>query len=105
MTLNQHERAPLPVEDQTIRSTPPPNGFLDRLQGRAGDGSSSTELIERAHAELAEVRAKIAGGDWSEETQKAVHKAVEAWPRTSATTSTRRASRWRRTRRSAAGRP
>ena len=33
------------------------------------------------HSEHADVGAKIAGGDWSEETQKAVHDAVEAFAR------------------------
>src|SRR6204780_2948926 len=31
MTLNQHERAPLPVEDQTVQIFSATNGFLDRL--------------------------------------------------------------------------
>jgi len=31
------------------------------------------------HAQHADVREKIAGGDWSEETQKAVHDAVAAF--------------------------
>ena len=31
MTLNQHERAPLPVEDQTLQIYAATAGFLDRL--------------------------------------------------------------------------
>ncbi len=37
------------------------------------------ELTERMHAQHDELRTKIAAGDWSEETQKAVHEAVEAF--------------------------
>jgi len=77
VTLNQHERAPLPVEDQTVQIYAATNGFLDRL-----NVDRVTEfllaLTERMHAQHADVRVRIAGGDWSQETQKAVHDAVEA---------------------------
>jgi F-type H+/Na+-transporting ATPase subunit alpha len=77
-TLNQHERAPLPVEDQTVQIFAATNGFLDRL-----NVERVTEfllgLTERMHSEHADIGAKIAGGDWSDETQKAVRDAVEAF--------------------------
>jgi F-type H+-transporting ATPase subunit alpha len=77
-TLNQHERAPLPVEDQTVQIFAATNGFLDRL-----NVERVTEfllgLTERMHAEHSDIGAKIAGGDWSDETQKAVRDAVEAF--------------------------
>jgi F-type H+-transporting ATPase subunit alpha len=76
MTLNQHERAPLAVEDQTIQIYAATNGFLDRINVERVT-EFLTELTERAHAQLGEVRAKIAAGDWSEETQTAVHKALD----------------------------
>jgi F-type H+-transporting ATPase subunit alpha len=77
-TLNQGERAPLAVEDQVLQIYAATNGFLDRLNvDRVGEFLQS--LIERAHAQHADLRAKIAGGDWSEETQKAVHAAVESF--------------------------
>ncbi len=78
MTLNQSERAPLPVEDQVIQIYAATNGFLDRIKVERVT-EFLTELTERTHAQLGEVRAKIAGGDWSEETQKAVHDAVDAF--------------------------
>ena len=78
MTLNQHERAPLPVEDQTIQIYSATNGFLDRLNVERVE-EFLLELTERMHAEHAELRAKIAGGDWSEETQNALHDAVAAF--------------------------
>jgi F-type H+-transporting ATPase subunit alpha len=80
MTLNQHERAPLPVEDQTLQIYAATAGFLDRLLVERVS-EFLAELIERMHSEHADVGAKIAGGDWSEETQKAVHDAVQAFAR------------------------
>src|SRR5882762_8416466 len=77
-TLNQHEREPLAVEDQTVQIYAATNGFLDRLDAERV-GEFLAELTERMHAQHSDVRAKIAGGDWSDETQKAVHDAVEAF--------------------------
>ncbi len=80
MTLNQHERAPLPVEDQTLQIYAATAGFLDRLLVERVS-EFLAELIERMHSEHADIGAKIAGGDWSQETQNAVHDAVEAFAR------------------------
>ena len=80
MTLNQHERAPLPVEDQTLQIYAATTGFLDRLLVERVS-EFLAELIERMHSEHADIGAKIAGGDWSKETQEAVHDAVEAFAR------------------------
>jgi F-type H+-transporting ATPase subunit alpha len=77
-TLNQNERQPLPVEDQTIQIYAATNGFLDRLNVERVPEFLQT-LTERMHAQHTDVREKIAGGDWSEETQTAVHEAVEAF--------------------------
>ncbi len=78
LTLNQDERAPLPVEDQTVQIYAATNGFLDRLNLERVP-EFLLELTERMHAQHGEVRAKIASGDWSDETQKAVHEAVQAF--------------------------
>jgi F-type H+-transporting ATPase subunit alpha len=77
-TLNQHEREPLAVEDQVVQIYAATNGFLDRLKAERV-GEFLAELIERMHAQHSDVREKIAGGDWSDETQKAVHDAVETF--------------------------
>ena len=70
-TLNQHERSPLPVEDQTTQIFAATNGFLDRLNvDRVPE--FLLELTERMHAQHAELRDKIAAGDWSDETQRAL---------------------------------
>ena len=79
-TLNQHELAPLPVEDQTVQIFAATNGFLDRLKvERVTEFLNG--LTERMHSQHGELRTKIAGGDWSQDTQKAVNDAVDAFAR------------------------
>jgi F-type H+-transporting ATPase subunit alpha len=77
-TLNQGERAPLAVEDQVIQTFAATNGYLDRIDAdkveRFLDG-----LTRRAHAEGADIRSKIAGGDWKDETQQAVDALVKRY--------------------------
>jgi F-type H+/Na+-transporting ATPase subunit alpha len=77
-TLNQKERHPMSAEDQVVQIYAATNGFLDRivvdkvdrfLSGLTGDvRGNEPELLK-----------KIADGDWSDETQEAVHKAVERY--------------------------
>jgi F-type H+-transporting ATPase subunit alpha len=70
-TLNQHERDPLPVQDQVVQIFAGMSGYLDRITvDRVPE--FLTGLTERARAEAAELLEKIAGGDWSDETQQAV---------------------------------
>jgi F-type H+-transporting ATPase subunit alpha len=77
-TLNQGERAPLPVEDQVLQIYAATSGFLDRINvDRVPE--FLTELIERCHSEHDELRTKIAAGDWSEDVQKGAHDAVESF--------------------------
>src|SRR6201997_5548491 len=64
-TLNQNERAPLAVEDQTIRIYAATNGFLDRLKVERVP-EFLAELIERVHSQAPGTREKIRGGDWSD---------------------------------------
>ncbi|HEV3094758.1 MAG TPA: F0F1 ATP synthase subunit alpha [Solirubrobacteraceae bacterium] len=77
-TLNQGERAPLPVEDQTIQIYAATAGFLDRINADRVP-EFLAELVERCHAQHTDLRTKIAAGDWSDETQKGVHDAVESF--------------------------
>jgi F-type H+-transporting ATPase subunit alpha len=79
-TLNQHEREPLPVEDQTVQIYAATNGFLDRLKVERVT-EFLRELTERMRAQRSDLLAEIAAGDWSDETQKAVSDAVEAFAR------------------------
>jgi F-type H+-transporting ATPase subunit alpha len=77
-TLNQGEREPLPVEDQVVQIYAATNGFVDRINvDRVPE--FLTQLTERMHSQHGAVREKIAGGDWSEDTQKAVEDAVGAF--------------------------
>jgi F-type H+-transporting ATPase subunit alpha len=78
MTLNQKEREPLAVEDQVVQIFAATNGYLDRINVERVT-EFLTELTERMHAEHRDLREKIAGGDWAEETQKHVAEAVSAF--------------------------
>jgi F-type H+-transporting ATPase subunit alpha len=74
-TLNQNERSPLAVEDQVVQLYAATNGFLDRV-----DVDKVEKFLEgltrRSHSEAADLRKAIAGGDWSEETERAVNDLV-----------------------------
>src|SRR6266566_206345 len=59
MTLNQNEREPLAVEDQTVQIYAATNGFLDRLHVERVPEFLQT-LTERMHAQLQDVLGKIA---------------------------------------------
>jgi F-type H+/Na+-transporting ATPase subunit alpha len=77
-TLNQGERQPLAVQDQVVQLYAATNGFVDRiLVERVPE--FMVVLTERLHAQHEDVRAKIAGGDWSQETQDAVNALVDAF--------------------------
>jgi F-type H+/Na+-transporting ATPase subunit alpha len=74
-TLNQAERHPMPVEDQVIQVYAATNGYLDRIVVDKVDRFLA-DLTEFTRANEAELLKKIADGDWSDETQQAVEKAV-----------------------------
>ncbi len=76
MTLNQNEREPLAVEDQVIQIYAATNGFLDRINVERVT-EFLAELTEGAHSQLTDARSKIAGGDWSDETQKQIRDFLE----------------------------
>src|SRR5205085_1694527 len=72
-TLNQKEREPLPVEQQVVQIFAGMNGYLDRIKvDRVTE--FLTGLTERVKSEASDLLEKIAGGDWSDETQQAVDK-------------------------------
>ncbi len=75
-TLNQAERAPMPVEEQVIQIYAATNGFLDRILVDKVERFLA-ELIERVHGSDAELLGLISGGDWSDETQARVAAVVE----------------------------
>ena len=73
--LNQNERSPLPVAVQVVQVFAGTNGYLDRI-----DADRVEEFLEaleaRLKAEAGDLLEKIAGGDWSDETQSAVDAVV-----------------------------
>jgi F-type H+-transporting ATPase subunit alpha len=73
--LNQGERQPLAVEDEVLQVYAATNGFVDRITVERVPAFLA-DLISAAHARYQELREKIASGDWSDETQAAVHAAV-----------------------------
>jgi F-type H+-transporting ATPase subunit alpha len=74
-SLNQDERSPMPAEDQVAVVYAATNGFVDRINAdRVAEFHRG--LVERVHSEIPEVLKKIAEGDWSDETQKALDDAV-----------------------------
>ena len=77
-TLNQGEREPLRGRrTRSYRSTPPPTASST---ASSSTGSRVPAGPHRTRARpAAELRAKIASGDWSEETQKALRGAVDAF--------------------------
>jgi F-type H+-transporting ATPase subunit alpha len=77
-TLNQHERAPLAVEDQTVQIFAATNGYLDRLNVERVP-EFLLGITERLHTQHPELREKINGGDWSDETQTEVRDTVDAF--------------------------
>jgi F-type H+/Na+-transporting ATPase subunit alpha len=74
-TLNQAERHPMSVEDQVIQIYAATNGYLDRITVAKVDKflAGLTESVRGNNADLLKT---IAGGDWSDETQSNVEKAV-----------------------------
>jgi F-type H+-transporting ATPase subunit alpha len=75
-TLNQRERAPMPVEDQVVQIYAATSGYLDRVAVEKVERFLA-DLTDSFHGNEAELLKKIAGGDWSDETQQAVDEAVK----------------------------
>jgi F-type H+/Na+-transporting ATPase subunit alpha len=74
-TLNQNERHPMPVELQVAQIYSATNGYLDRINVDRVEKFLG-ELVESLRGNASEVLEKIAGGDWSDETQQGLDKAV-----------------------------
>jgi F-type H+-transporting ATPase subunit alpha len=74
-TLNQGERQPMAVEDQVAVLYAATNGFVDRVAvDRVAEFHE--KLVERLHSAVSDALEKIAGGDWSDETQKSLDDAI-----------------------------
>jgi len=77
-TLNQAERHPMPVEDQVVQVYAATNGYLDRIVVEKVDRFLAG-LTDYMRGNESELLGKIAGGDWGEDTQQAVEKAVSSF--------------------------
>ncbi|HEY2656944.1 MAG TPA: F0F1 ATP synthase subunit alpha [Solirubrobacteraceae bacterium] len=77
-TLNQSERQPLPIEIQVVQIYAATNGYLDRIEVDKVE-KFLAGLSDSVRAGSSEVLEKIAGGDWSDETQEAVKAAVSQY--------------------------
>ena len=76
--LNQNERSPLPVAEQTAVVYAGTNGYLDRvLVGRIPEFLDG--LSQRLRAEKADLLEKIAGGDWEEGTVEELDAAIKEY--------------------------
>jgi F-type H+-transporting ATPase subunit alpha len=77
-TLNQGERQPIPVEQQVVQIYAATNGYVDRINVDRVEHflSGLSENVKASNAELLE---KIKGGDWSDDTVKAVDAAVKQY--------------------------
>jgi F-type H+-transporting ATPase subunit alpha len=78
-TLNQHERSPMPVEDQVIQIFAATNGYLDRILtekvGRFLEGA-----IDAVHSSNSELVSSIADGTWDDEqTPKDLRAALDTY--------------------------
>jgi F-type H+-transporting ATPase subunit alpha len=77
-TLNQAERHPMSAEDQVVQIYAATNGYLDRIVVDKVD-KFLTGLTESVRGNEPELLKKIAGGDWSDESQSGVQAAVERY--------------------------
>src|SRR5207248_781896 len=74
-TLNQRERDPMPIEDQVVQVYAATNGYLDRIVINKVERFLEG-LTDSVRGNEPELLKKIASGDWSDETENAVDKAV-----------------------------
>jgi F-type H+-transporting ATPase subunit alpha len=74
-TLNQHERHPMPVEEQVVQVFAATNGYLDRIEVDKVERflAGAADSVGAAEPDLLK---KIAEGDWSDEVQSQLDKAV-----------------------------
>ena len=74
-TLNQGERQPIPAGEQVAIVYAATNGYLDRVAVERVP-EFHHQLVARLRAEASDLLEKIAGGDWSDETQSRLKQIV-----------------------------
>jgi F-type H+/Na+-transporting ATPase subunit alpha len=75
-TLNQGERQPMAIEDQVAVIYAAAQGHVDRIDADKVPDFDA-KLVERLHASASDTLGKVAEGDWSDETQKALEEAIK----------------------------
>src|ERR671938_891463 len=75
-TLNQNEREPMAVEDQTAVVFAATNGFVDRINADRVP-EFHARLVERLHAEASDTLRQMADGEWSDEIQDKLRDSIE----------------------------
>ena len=73
-TLNQGERQPVPIAEQVAIIYAATNGYIDRVAVERVP-EFHEQLVGRLRAEARDLLEKIAGGDWSDETQSRARRA------------------------------
>jgi F-type H+-transporting ATPase subunit alpha len=76
--LNQDERAPMPVEDQVVQVYAGTNGYLDRINVDKVERFLA-ELTQSVRSEIGDTLEQIREGEWSDEVQRALDKAVSGF--------------------------
>ena len=77
-TLNQHERSPMPIQDQVVQIYAATNGYLDRIVVDKVPRFLE-DLTSQVHAEHGDLLGKIGEGEWSDEIVKQVDDAVSSF--------------------------
>jgi F-type H+-transporting ATPase subunit alpha len=77
-TLNQSERQPMAVEDQVVQIFAATSGYLDRIVVEKVERFLEG-VVDSVRAQEPELLDRIAAGDWSDETQAALDRAVKAY--------------------------
>jgi F-type H+-transporting ATPase subunit alpha len=77
-TLNQHERQPMPVEDQVVQIYAATHGYLDRINVDKVD-EFLEGLTQRFHAEHQELGKRLATGDWDDDLEREVDESVKGF--------------------------
>jgi F-type H+-transporting ATPase subunit alpha len=68
----------MPVEEQVVQVYAATNGYLDRVLVEKVDRFLA-DLTDYMRGNESDLLGKIAGGDWSDETQKAIESAVSSF--------------------------
>jgi hypothetical protein len=74
------ERSPMAVQDEVAVIYAATNGFVDRVEADTVPDFDA-KLVERLHAAIPEVMDRIGDGDWSDDTQNALHETTAEFAR------------------------